>query len=346
VQQTATSFAKANLPVAANLALPDQIVASADMTNALVTVSIVRTVSPILSALNSTPTTISASATAQYRSAPICVLALSSSGVAFDAKAASNLTASGCAILSNSTATDGLTAHTNGLVSSQKTCSAGGYSGNSFSPTPITDCPGSADPLASRSPPSNVNDACQYTDYAFSDGALPLTPGVYCGGIAIKHGAAMFMPGDYIIRGGTLEIKAGGSMNGVDVGFYLTGGANLAAQANSALSLEAPSDPDDPMVGLVFWEDPHNMPAGSAATHTIDADNGQNLHGTVYFPQGSLYIGGNAKVGAASAYTIIVANNLVVDQQANVVLNSNYTASAIPAPQGVGNTGGTAYLAQ
>ena len=88
------------------------------------------------------------------------------------------------------------------------------------------------------------------------------------------------------------------------------------------------------------------MPAGQAATHTIDSDNGQNLHGTVYFPQGSLYIGGHANIGGAAAYTIIVAQNLVTDQQANIVLNANYMNSNIPVPTGVGNTGMTPSLSR
>jgi len=201
-----------------------------------------------------------------------------------------------------------------------------------------------ADPLASRSPPPNVGAACDYVDFSFSSSSIPLQPGVYCGGISIKHGTAVLNPGDYIVRGGGLTINAGGSIEGSDVGIYLTGGAVLDGQPNSGISLTAPSDPNDPMVGLVFWEDPNNEPASSPATHKIWSDNAQNLHGTVYFPQGTLNIGGKAAVGSAADYTIIVAYDLVAFQSANIVLNTNYSSSKIPVPPGIGNTGGSLHL--
>ena len=346
IQQVAIAMASSDLPADPDSTAPDQITATVDTSQNSVTVSIARSVASLFADLITPASTISATATAQYKSAPICVLTLAGGGEAYNSKAASNLTANGCAIISNSTAGDGMAANTSGAVTSTKTCSAGGYSGNSFNPTPITDCPPIADPLAVRTPPPNASASCDHVDFAVSDTVIPLAPGVYCGGISVKHGPAVLSPGDYILRGGGLTINAGGSVQGADVGFYLTGGAVLNAKPNSALSLTAPSSMSDPMVGLVFWEDPNNMPAGQAATHTIDSDNGQNLHGTVYFPQGSLYIGGHANIGSASAYTIIVAQNLVTDQQANIVLNTNYTGSNIPVPTGVGNAGMTPGLSQ
>ncbi len=122
------------------------------------------------------------------------------------------------------------------------------------------------------------------------------------------------------------------------MGIYLTAGAVLDGQPNSGIDRSAPSGANDPMSGLVFWEDPNNMPAGSRATHKIWSNNAQNLHGTVYFPQAILNLGCHANVGSASDCTIIVAYNLVAFQSANIVLNSNYAASIIPAPNGVGNT--------
>jgi len=48
------------------------------------------------------------------------------------------------------------------------------------------------------------------------------------------------------------------------------------------------------MVGLAFWEDPKN--GASQITDVIKSDNAQNLHGTVYFRQGALTIGGHRAV--------------------------------------------------
>jgi Flp pilus assembly protein TadG len=340
VQQSAIAFAQAQLPASVDLAKPDQVSATVDAANGSVTVSITRYLAPLAGVqFGVTANALSVSSTAQYKSTQICVLVLDpAASSAFNAFANSNVMASSCAIISDSAATDGLSGTTNGKITSSKACSAGGYAGSAFKPTPITDCPVVPDPLASRAPPPNVNNGCDHTNFTFSSSSLPLQPGVYCGGISIKQGTAVFNPGDYILRGGALTISGGGAVQGSDVGIYLTGGAVLDGQPNSGISLTAPSSSSDPMVGLVFWEDPHNMPAGSPATHKIWSDNAQNIHGTVYFPQGALNVGGHANIGGAADYTIIVAHDLVVFQSANIVLNANYGASNVPVPSGVGNS--------
>jgi Flp pilus assembly protein TadG len=346
IQSTALGIAHANLPDNDFLASPDVVSANVDLARTTVTVSIKRTLNPIFGAwLGFSSNDLSASATASTNSSPICVLVLDpTSSAAFNAFANSNVTAPGCSIISDSSSATGLSGTTGGAISSAKACSAGGYVGGAFTPTPVTDCPVVHDPLAGRSPPANVNAGCDYNNFSFSGSAFSLSPGVYCGGMTIKKGTATLGPGDYIIRGGSLTINAGGAIQGSNVGIYLTGGAVLDGQPNSGISLTAPSSASDPMVGLVFWEDRNNMPAGSQATHKIWSDNAQNLHGTVYFPQGVLNLGGHANVGSASAYTIIVAYDLVAFQSANVVLNSNYSASNIPAPYGVGKTATGAVL--
>ncbi len=346
VQQSVAGMAQSQLPQDVALAAPDQVTADVDVDNSTVTVSITRDLTPLVAMqFGIADNSISVTSTAQYKSSPICVLVLDpAASSAFDAFANSNISAPKCAIISNSIASDGLSGTTNGQITSSKACSAGGYAGSAFTPTPITDCPVVPDPLASRAPPANVNGSCDYTDFAFSSSNVPLQPGVYCDGISIKKGTAIFNAGDYILRGGTLSINAGGAIQGTDVGIYFTGGAVLDGQPNSGISLTAPSSASDPMVGLVFWEDPNNMPAGSPATHKIWSDNAQNIHGTVYFPQGTLNVGGHANVGSSADYTIVVAHDLVVFQSANVVLNTNYSSSNIPVPTGVGNTGGKIVL--
>jgi len=340
IQNAAVGMARENLHPTDLAANADVIAADVNLTQSAVTVSITRTLNPLFGEnLGVSANVVSASATATTSASPICVLILDpSSAAAFNAFGNSNLSAPGCTIISDSNASTGLSGTTGGAITSAKACSAGGYAGSAFAPQPVTDCPVVQDPLATRQPPPNVNAACDYNNFTFSSSVVALNPGVYCGGISVKKGTATFNPGDYIIRGGGLTINAGGAVQGTDVGFYLTGGAVLDGQPNSGISLSAPSSVSDPMVGLVFWEDRNNMPAGSQATHKIWSNNAQNLHGTVYFPQGILNLGGHANVGSASAYTIIVAYDLVAFQSANVVLNTNYLASPIPAPPGVGNT--------
>ena len=333
-------MARGSFPSTDLTASPDVVSANVDLSQSTVTVTVTRTLKPLFGEnLGVSNNVVSANATASTHASPICVLILDpTSPSAFNAFGNSNMSAPGCTIISDSRSSTGLSGTTGGVIASAKACSAGGFAGGAFAPQPVTDCPVVHDPLAIRKAPPNVNAACDYTGFTYTSTIVPLNPGVYCGGINIKHGTAIFNPGDYIIRGGSLTISAGGAIEGSGVGVYLTGGAVLDGQPNSGISLSAPANSSDPMVGLVFWEDPNNLPSGSHSIHKIWSDNAQNLHGTVYFPQGTLNLGGHANVGSTSAYTIIVAYDLVEFQSANVVLNTNYAGSAIPAPPGVGNT--------
>jgi Flp pilus assembly protein TadG len=349
IRQVAATTAQVNLSRNSFNAQPDDVSTSVDATDTTVTVTIKRYVRPqFMSPTGSAANMIVATATSKYQgsSTPVCVLVLDPSAAsAFNAFGNSNIVAPTCSIISNSNSATGLSGTTTKTIQSAKACSAGGWTGSAFAPSPISDCPVVADPLASRAPPPNVQAACDQTNYAVdqSNVGITLQPGVYCGGINI-NAAAMFAPGDYVIRGGGLTVNAGGSIYGVDVGFYLTGGAVLNALPNSGISLSAPSSSLDPMVGLALWEDPNNNPAGSPATHKIWSDNSQNLHGTIYFPQGKLSIGGNANVGGAAAYTIIVARKLDAFQAANIVLNTNFSMSTIPVPAGFRKSKNAAFL--
>ena len=194
IQQVATATASSDLPANSDSTTPDQITASVDTSQSSVTVSITRSVASLFANIFTSASTISVTSTAQFKSAPICVLTLAGGGEAYNSKAASNLTANGCTIISNSTASDGVAANTSGAVTSIKTCSAGGYSGGSFNPTPITDCPPVADPLAVRSPPPNLSAACDHVNFAVSDTAIPLAPEFIAAVSPLSMGRPFFLP--------------------------------------------------------------------------------------------------------------------------------------------------------
>ena len=72
-------------------------------------------------------------------------------------------------------------------------------------------------------------------------------------------------------------------------------------------------------------------------TLTISAKNAKKLLGTIYIPNGGLAVDGNGnKVADQSAWTIVVAKTISVAQSANLVINSDYSASTVPVPSGVG----------
>ena len=80
--------------------------------------------------------------------------------------------------------------------------------------------------------------------------------------------------------------------------------------------------------------------------YQISSNNAANLLGTIYLPAGRLVVDANTPVANKSAYTVIVTRQLEVDSGPNLVLNSDYSATDVPVPAGVGPTSGVISLTQ
>ena len=300
--------------------------------------------------------------------APICAIALDrgvSGAVTLDASAV--VDARGCAVYSNSKNDWSIFADQSAILKTAYTCAVGGKKGfyPNFDPQPKTGCPPIADPLATRSKPT-VPTTCSYTSYVVSNSKITLNPGLYCGGLKITAQSNVTLnPGEYVISGGPLVVDQGSTLNGTNVGFFLTkysklypplpkslpepGPATVGpapgttiyfAQA-STINLTAPVS--GAMAGLLFFED-RTLPKNQL--HQILSNNAQTLLGTIYLPQGRLFVGSTSPVAANSAYTIVVADTVELSAGPTLVLNSNYSASDVPVPHGVGPQGGSPQLTQ
>ena len=73
-------------------------------------------------------------------------------------------------------------------------------------------------------------------------------------------------------------------------------------------------------------------------TYRIISDNARNLLGTIYLPAGRLVVDAKKPIADRSAYTIIVAKQVELFDGPNLYLNTNYSATDVPVPQGVGPT--------
>lgn len=291
----------------------------------------------------------------------LCLLTLETSkGKALNLDKDSLLTAGGCAVYSNSTDKKGLNAENNAQATASMICSAGGVSNKgTLSPTPTTDCPAMADPLASI--PRLSTGSCMSTDLKIK-GSQTLWPGTYCKGVEISGSAQVtMMPGVYIFDDGPLVVKDTASLSGQNVGFYFTGNAGgLRFDPDSTISLTAPKDP--PMAGLLFFEDrsvsspvaPPPGPKGAAPPppygsqpmreYRITSNNAPTLLGTIYLPAGRLIIDASKPVSDRSAFTVIVARQLDLNSGPNLYLNTNYGSTDIPVPDGVGPKTGAVAL--
>jgi Flp pilus assembly protein TadG len=289
---------------------------------------------------------LSASATAKVvGGAPVCVVGFGTNAnftVGLEKQAL--LVATNCAVYSNSKKPNGLFAKNSAVLTAAFICSSGGKSGagpGSFVPTPQTDCPALPDPLINRpAPPAG---SCTYTNYVVNGGVPVLYPGTYCGGLTITNSASVILsPGIYVMKDGPLWVTGGASLTGVNTGIFLTGnGAVLNFDSASTISLTAPIT--GTMAGLLIFED-RASPQGQ--THQILSNNARVLLGTIYLPQGMLYIGANSPVADQSAYTIVVANQFSLSAGPTMVLNTNYSATTIPVPAGLGPLSGHSVLTQ
>jgi hypothetical protein len=66
--------------------------------------------------------------------------------------------------------------------------------------------------------------------------------------------------------------------------------------------------------------------------------------GTIYMPQGRLIVDATSPIADRSAYTVLMVQQLDLYSGPNLVLNSDYGASEIPVPMGVGPYDGNVVL--
>jgi hypothetical protein len=278
-----------------------------------------------------------------------CLIALDSDmarSLALNRK--SSLTARDCALYSNSTSPQSLRVFPNASIVVSNVFLVGGYQGTirGLSNEPVTDAPPIADPLAGRAPPAYGN--CDFFDYiAKHDDTL--AAGVYCGGLQISGARVNLEPGTYIIKDGPLTVNEGGWIEGRDVGFYLTGkDAKLNFEQDSHISLEAPRA--GPLTGLLFFADITNpktvsFDGGGAQRlrdgHVIRSDDARRLVGTIYLPDDKLVVDGETPVADQSEYTVIIAQSFELNNGPNLVIQSDYAASPVPVPEGVGPNNST-----
>lgn len=303
-------------------------------------------------------THIRASATAKMTNGlPLCLLALEPKAPgAITLQKNARLTAPACVVNSNSKSPSGLMSMDDAVLQAGLICSAGGKvrtKNTNYTPEPKTDCPVMPDPLAGRQPPTNFT--CSFTDMVVSATYEVLQPGVYCGGLTVTNGATVVLnAGTFIIKDGPLIVDGGASLKGSGVSIYLKGpNANLTFATASTIHLTAGKS--GPLSGILIYDDPtgaaapetsgkHPKPDKSPREHSILSDDARMLLGTIYMPKGRLIIDATKPVADRSAYTVLVVQQLDLYEGPNLVLNTDYRASDVPIPEGVGPYGGKVLL--
>jgi len=283
---------------------------------------------------------LAAKAIARVTSARLCMLVLEPDKKgAIDVNQSATLTAPNCSVVSNSTSKSGIVAAGGSRIDAEAVCSAGGIDGKErFVRPPTTDCPAIGDPLGDR--PTPKVGPCTFKKLVIKGGAQSLSPGVYCEGLKITDGATVTLsPGIYVIQGGKFVVEKAASLEGEEVGLFLTGkSTTLEFSYDSTITLAAPTKGE--MAGILIFDDRSEK----LDKHRIYSNNARKLLGTIYMPNGALYIDSKKPLADRSDYTVIIARSVELFDGPDLVLNANYEGSNVPVPKGVGPLGSTVTL--
>ncbi len=181
----------------------------------------------------------------------------------------------------------------------------------------------------------NVNPtSCSGTATALnvSGGAtIPLAAGIHLMPITVSGGSTLTLgAGDHYFCK-TLTVSGGSTVTGADVDLVFDSAATMNLSGGST-AVNLSGRQSGPLAGFVIIAD-----RTYTNTFTLQSDFITGLTGTVYVPTATLAVQGTGKSGATSPWTVIAAKGLTVNGGAQLVINSNYSISNVPVPQGVGN---------
>jgi Flp pilus assembly protein TadG len=274
------------------------------------------------------------SATAQLAGhTNLCVLTLDPLGTkTLYMDKSARLMANDCMVYANSSHAQAIRLDQNSELHAAAICAVGGVKSKSsaISPAPTTDCSVIEDPLSLRQPVEQVG--CVETNMDVSSGNYTLLPGRYCGGLKISGTATVtFRPGDYTIADGAFEISGSATVKSENAAFYLQGNSTVLKFKDSS-TINMSGAKTGPMAGLLFFED---REVSDGRVHQINSSNVKELTGTIYLSKGKLRVDPNSSVAQDSAYTAVVAYQVEVDEGPTLVLNSNYSTTNVPVPEGI-----------
>jgi hypothetical protein len=262
--------------------------------------------------------TVSARAVGHYWSGTNCTYALDpTASNAIKVTETVSLNAS-CGIMDDSSSSSAFDKTGSGSVTVTSNMITGGVNevgSGSMSPTASTGVPPEPDPLAYLAEPTVGS--CTYTSkYSVTgSGTTTLSPGAYCGGLSLSgSGTTIFSSGQYIIEGSGLSISGSSTVLGTGLFFYITGGANVSVVGSSGSSLTASTS--GTYAGILLFQD-----RTDSSSANISGSTTTNITGALYFPDAQLNYNGSS---TASAYTIILADTIVINGSAN--LNDNYAS--------------------
>lgn len=258
--------------------------------------------------------------------AQACILALSNTAPgAITVSGSTAITLTGCDIASNSvSATSFLMDGTSAALTTG--CAYAVGQAQVTSGLTLTTCPAVRvnaprvrDPYAGVAEPAVIG-ACQNKNVGNPVNPTTVTPtdshplGMksrhYCNGLDVK-GRVTFMPGLYIIEGGTVGFN-GGDPNATSaaefistgVTFYLRNTSSLQLNGNVKLSMSAPTS--GPLSGILFF----GARDATSVSHIINGTSDTTLQGAIYAPASLITFKGNSTT--TNGCTQIIGNQVIM----------------------------------
>jgi hypothetical protein len=287
---------------------------------------------------------LNATATAGIQVQSACILALSTSAApAIQVDNMGSLTATGCGIFADSTASKAIYLNS-GTISGKSVGAAGGIATSNSGSNTLSPASGNSnatprfDPYSSLPPPSPG--ACNYTNASFT--AYQSTPyqftqasNVFCGTTTIggNNTTDSFAPGTYYIVNGDLVLNNASITQAQGVTFVLTGttpGAfTWTNYSNTATTMTAPTS--GPLSGILVWQ---TCPAsGTPGAITLAGGSTLRISGEFYAPCGALKLSNNAKLASVSGSGMgVIASTIYATGSASISANAG------------GSTGGSAQI--
>jgi hypothetical protein len=177
---------------------------------------------------------------------------------------------------------------------------------------------------------------CAPTDLLAELLPVVLLPGVHCGNIvAGKNATITLLPGEHYFQKGKLVLNENAVLNGDNV--VLVFGKEADFQFKDSSQIRLSGRRQGAYAGFVVATTRDND-----RTFEISSTAARQLLGTVYVPNATLLVKGKNRVADQSAWTVIVAKAIKLEENPDLVINKNYAGSSVPVPGGVGDKAATA----
>lgn len=249
---------------------------------------------------------------------PACVLALDAhADSSVKIQGSTDISLKGCVIAANSNSATAVYRGGSAKLSAQCINTVGNTSGLGSSSDVKFDCPApmenqypSFDPLVGVLPPSYTG--CQNVP---GGKTKTLSPGTFCD--KSISGDVTLEPGNYILRGGRINLGGNGSLKGTGVTIFLMEDAEFSVNGNEVVQLTAPLS--GPYAGITIYQ-----PNSNTNTITINGTSGSFVSGFVYAPGAHVFYAGNSATSTESACLRLVGKT--IEMNGNSDIKSDCTA--------------------